>query len=166
MFIYRKATIEDLNKIWDKDINNHPNDDRWKRWKDRYIKDNQEGKCATFVVLKNDTPIGQITVLYSPDCGSVAGKPLLCNGKDTANMNAFRIEKEYEGQGHISKLVKMAEEYSKKLGIKYMTIGSEAKESRNLGIYLHFGYNKFIMHEFDDEEEDNPLVLYYQKELK
>ena len=46
-----------------------------------------------------------------------------------------------------------------------MTIGSEAKESRNLSIYLHFGYNKFIMHEFDKEEEDNPLVLYYQKEL-
>lgn len=165
MFVYRKATVDDLNKIWDKDINNHPNDDRWKKWKDRYIKDNEQGKCATFVVLHNESPIGQITVLYSPECGSVAGRPQLCNGIDTANMNAFRIEKEYEGQGHISKLVKMAEEYSKGLGIKYMTIGSEAKESRNLGIYLHFGYTQFIMHEFDDEEDDNPLVLYYKKTL-
>ena len=111
-FIYRKATVDDLNRIWDKDIANHPNDDRWKRWKDRYIKDNEENKCATFVVLTDDKPIGQITVLYSPECGSVAGRPLLCNGKDIANMNAFRIEKAYEGQGHISKLVKMAKDLS------------------------------------------------------
>ncbi len=165
MFTYRKATREDLEKIWDKDIAKHPNDDRWKRWKNRYILDNEENKCATFVVLDNENPIGQITVLYSPECGSVAGRPLLCNGTDTANMNAFRIEKAYEGQGHISKLVKMAEEYSKRVGIKYMTIGSEAKESRNLGIYLHFGYNEFLMYEFDDEEEDKPLVLYYKKPL-
>ena len=59
-------------------------------------------------------------------------------------MNACRIEKKYEGQGHISKLVKMAEQYAKKQGITYLTIGSEAKESRNLGIYLHFGYTEFI----------------------
>ena len=80
-------------------------------------------------------------------------------------MNAFRIEKCYEGQGHISKLVKMAEEYSKQKGIKYLTIGSEAKESRNLGIYLHFGYTKFIMHEIYEEDEEESLVVYYQKEL-
>lgn len=165
MFIYRKATREDLEKIWDKDIAKHPNDDRYVKWKDRYIKDNEQCKCATFVVLHNESPIGQITVLYSPECGSVAAKPLLCNGIDTANMNAFRIEKEYEGQGHISKLVKMAEEYSKSLGIKYMTIGSEAKESRNLGIYLHFGYNQFIMHEFYVEDDEEILIVYYKKEL-
>ena len=59
----------------------------------------------------------------------------------------------------------MGEEYARKLGYTYMSIGSEARESRNLAIYLHFGYTKFIMSEIDDEEEDSPLVLYYKKEL-
>ena len=76
-------------------------------------------------------------------------------------MNAFRIDKEYEGKGHISKLVKMAEHYAKERGVKYLTIGSEAKESRNLAIYLHFGYSDFIMSDIEDDE----LVLYYGKKI-
>jgi CBS domain-containing protein len=77
---------------------------------------------------------------------------MLCDGKDIANMNAFRIEKQYEGQGHISKLVKMAEKFAKEKGFKVLTIGSEAKESRNLGIYLHFGYTEFVTHFVEDDE--------------
>ena len=50
----------------------------------------------------------------------------------------LELKKKYEGQGHISKLVKMAEQYAKSQGITYLTIGSEAKKSRNLGLYLHF----------------------------
>ena len=48
--------------------------------------------ATTFVVLNNDEPIGQITVLFSPECSAVKNRPLLCNGIKTANMNAFRIE--------------------------------------------------------------------------
>ena len=77
------------------------------------------------------------------------------------NLNAFRIEKNYEGQGHISKLVKLAEKYAKRKKIKYLTIGSEAKESRNLGIYLHFGYNEFVT----SFVEDGNLVLFYGKNI-
>lgn len=86
---------------------------------------------------------------------------MLCNGKDRANMNAFRIEKQFEGQGHVSRLVKMAEAYAKERGISYLTIGSEAKESRNLAIYLHFGYTTFIT----SFVEDGDLVLFYGKEI-
>lgn len=162
MFYYRKATIEDLNKIWDKDIKKHNGDDVWKRWKKQYISYNQNDECVTFVVLDNDRPVGQITLLFSPNCSAVKDRPMLCDGKTIANMNAFRIDKEYEGQGHISKLVKMAESYAKERGIKTLTIGSEAKESRNLAIYLHFGYTEFVTHIIEDDE----LILFYQKELK
>ena len=31
--IYRLATLDDLNNVWDKDINRNPDDERWKRWK-------------------------------------------------------------------------------------------------------------------------------------
>lgn len=161
MFIYRKATLTDLEKIWNKDIKENENDERYIKWKKQYIEYNNTDKCATFVVLHNDEPIGQITVLFSPDCSAVKNRPELCNGTDTANMNAFRIEKKYENQGHISKLVKMAEEYAKKKGIKYLTIGSEAKESRNLAIYLHFGYTEFVTSKF----EDGDLIIYYRKNL-
>ena len=111
--------------------------------------------------MNDDDPIGQITVIFSPECSAVKNRPMLCDGKTTGNMNAFRIEKEYEGQGHISKLVRMAEKYAKDKGLKYLTIGSEAKESRNLSIYLHFGYREIVT-SFVEEDE---LVLFYKKAI-
>lgn len=161
MFVYRKATIDDLEKIWNMDIKNNPGEDCWIKWKDQYIDYNKKGEASTFVVLDDDKPVGQITVLFSINCSAVKDRPMLCDGKIIANMNAFRIEKEYEGQGHISKLVKMAEKYAKEKGVKYLTIGSEAKESRNLAIYLHFGYKEFVTHMIEDGE----LILFYKKEI-
>ena len=137
MFNYRKATISDLESIWNKDIEQNKDDQRYLKWKQ------------------------QVTILFSPNCSAVKNRPKLCNGTDTANMNAFRIEKKYENQGHISKLVKMAEEFARSKGIKFLTIGSEAKESRNLAIYLHFGYTEFVTSMI----EDNDLILYYKKTL-
>ena len=158
---YRKATIEDLEKIWNNDILENPNDEDYKRWKHQYIENNKLGKCATFVAVDNSNPIAQITVLFSTECSAVKDRLMLCDGKTRANMNAFRIQKKYEGQGHISKLVKMAEQYAKEQGITYLTIGSEAKESRNLAIYLHFGYTEFITSFI----ENCDLVLFYGKSI-
>lgn len=161
MIKYRKATLEDLEKIWNKDIANNIGEDCWVRWKGQYIEYNKTGKAITFVVVDNNEPVGQITVLFSSDCSAVKNRPMLCDGKTIANMNAFRIDKKYEGQGHISKLVKMAEEYAKERGVTYLSIGSEAKESRNLAIYLHFGYTEFIT----SFVEDGNLVLFYGKKI-
>lgn len=77
------------------------------------------------------------------------------------NVNALRIEKDWEGQGHMSRLMGVLEEYARGLGLKALTIGVDAWETRNLGIYLHWGYDTFVM----AEEEDGDLVLYYAKKL-
>ena len=100
-------------------------------------------------------------MLLSPKCKAVRNRKKLCDGKDTANLNALRIQKEYEGKGHISKLVKEIEKYALSAGYSYLTIGVEAKETRNLAIYLHWGYNEFIM----SAKEEGKLVLYFQKKL-
>ena len=160
-FEYRAATREDLERLWEKDIAENAGEDCWLRWREQYLAYNERGDARTFAVLANGEPIGQITVLFSPDCSAVAGRPMLCNGRDVANMNAFRIEKAYEGQGHISRLVRMAEAYAKDRGISYLTIGCEARESRNLAIYLHFGYTELVT----SLTEGGELVLYYGKRI-
>ena len=161
MIVYRIATKEDLETIWDKDISKNNGEAQWVRWKQQYLAYNKSGKATTLVVLDNDEPVGQITILFSTDCSAVNGKSMLCNGTNIANLNAFRIDKKYEGQGHISKLVKMAEAFAKSKGISYLTIGCEAKESRNLAIYLHWGYTEFIT----SMTEDNELILFYGKRI-
>lgn len=161
--IYRKATEQDLEIIWNKNINSHKNDSRWSRWKEEYISYNKDNLAVTFVAV-DDEPVGEITILFSGKCKAVKDKPLLADGKTIANLNAFRIEKRYEGKGHISKLLKVAEAYAKERGVTELTIGVEATETRNIAIYLHWGFSEFVMSEID-EEENNALVLYYKKTI-
>lgn len=164
--IYREATLEDLENVWNKDIRAHPNDERWVKWKQEYINYNKDGDLKTFVAVTDEhNVIAQISVVFSSKVKCVQGKKKLCDNEHICNMNAFRCDKEYEGNGHISKLVKMGEEYARQKGYKNITIGSEARETRNLSIYFHFGYRTFLMCEIDEGEEDKPLVLYYGKDL-
>ena len=53
------------------------------------------------------------------------------------------------------------EAYAKEHGYARLTIGVEAQEARNLAIYLHWGYQEFVMSEMDGDA----LVLYYAKAL-
>lgn len=160
-FTYRLATPQDLELIWNKNIAENPEDARWVHWKEEYIRYNKTGMAQTFVVVCGEEPVGECTLILSPECNAVRGRLELADGKMVANINALRIAGEYEGQGHTSKLMAYVEEAAKVQNIRALTIGVEAKETRNLGIYLHWGYDKFIMSETEEEE----LVLYYRKEI-
>lgn len=159
MIHYRKASLEDLEQIWNRSIADNPDDPRYIRWKQQFIDDNQTGAAATFVICIDGDCVGEGTLLLSPECRAIRGRTSLCDGKISANINALRIRKEFEGQGHISKLMTAMETYAKSIGITAITIGVEASETRNLSIYLHWGFDRFVMHEVEDGE----LVLYYSK---
>lgn len=158
-FTYRLATPQDLEMIWNKNIADNPEDARWLQWKEEYIRYNMTGMAQTYVVVCGEEPVGECTLILSPECNAVRGRLCLADGKEIANINALRIAKEYEGQGHISKLMAYIEQYAGEQGIKILTIGVEAQETRNLAIYLHWGYDAFVMSETEDDE----LVLYYSK---
>lgn len=162
MILCRKATIEDLTRSWDREILENPEDKRYLRWKDQFLSLNASGKGTTFMVLEDDLPVGQGTVLFDPDARAVAGYPCLCDGKNVANVNTLRIEERLEGQGHISNLMKQLENYAVQRGCTRLTIGVEAAETRNLAIYLHWGFTEFLM----AREDEGTLVLYYGKDLK
>ncbi|MGI5899528.1 MAG: GNAT family N-acetyltransferase [Christensenellales bacterium] len=158
---YKAACESELEARWAKDIADNPGEPRWLGWKDEAIRDNRLGKCKTFVVVCGREPVGTGTLLLSPCCGAIACRKELADGINAANINALRMDKAHEGKGHMSRLVKVMEAYAKDLGYKALTIGVEAAETRNLAIYLHWGYDKLILHDI----EDGALVLYYSKHL-
>ncbi|MDR2515190.1 MAG: GNAT family N-acetyltransferase [Christensenellaceae bacterium] len=160
-FYYKPATESELIRRWDRNIAAHPGDGRWPAWKAQYLEDNRLGRCRTFVILVEDEPIGEGTLLYSPECGAIGGRLELADGERVANINALRIEKAYEGQGHISKMVRVMEQCAKEIGYRALSIGVEAAEARNLAIYLHWGFRRFLCSAI----EDGALVLYYEKRL-
>lgn len=160
-FVYKAASTEELEVVWDKEIAEHMGNDQWITWKAEYIEDNKSGKCKTFVILCDNHPVGQGTLLFSSECNGIGGRMELADGQNIANVNALRIDKKYEGQGHISNLIKVMEGYAAKEGYKRLTIGVEAKEVRNHSIYLHWGYHLFVKSEI----EGGSVVLYYSKLL-
>ena len=153
---YKKASIAELELRWDKNISDNIGDERWVAWKSIAVENHKKEKCITFVVLYGEEPIGEGTLIFLPQ---------------SVEINGLRIDKQYEGNGHISKLVKIMEQYAKKDGYKTAIIGVEPKETRNLAIYLHWGYDKFLKLEISDFEEsktfwkEEGLILYYSKKL-
>lgn len=160
-WVYRKASLSDLNALWADNIARNPGDPRYLRWRDQFIADNVSGAAATFVAVVDGQPVGEGTLLFSPDCRAIRGRRMLADGKSTANVNALRIRKEYEGQGHISRLMQAAEQYAKDLGFTHLTIGVEMEETRNQAIYHHWGFDEPVL----SETEDGAQILYYRKAL-
>ena len=158
---YRQATRSDLEALWARSILENPGDPRYIRWRDQFIRDNASGAAATFAVILDGEPVGEGTLLFSPECRAVRGRTCLADGKTTANINALRIREEFEGRGHISTLVKRMEDHARSIGYSTVTIGVEACEHRNRAIYSHWGYVNLIL----EEAEDGEQVLYYAKNL-
>ena len=153
---YRIITDAEFDLLWDRNIAADPHEPMWPVWRQRFRERIDRGQAITFGVILDGDPVGEGTLEMR------TGKdPRLCNGCDTAYLSALRICKAHEGQGHISRLVKTIEDHARDLGFARMTIGAEASEARNLGIYLHWGYTEFVM----SEGEDRELTLYYAKKL-
>lgn len=161
MYQYRKAAPDDLKFLWNKNIADHRSDPQWSAWKAEYIGYNRSGMGMSFAVIHNGRPVGEGTLLFSPECSAIRGRTALADGCRTANINALRIRKKHEGKGYISALVRMMEQYAAEHGYTHLTIGVEARETRNLAIYLHWGYDELVT----AEQEDGELVLYYAKNL-
>ena len=161
IYTHRPATPEDLERLWTYNIESHPGDARWVRWKTEYIGYNERGVARTFAVLADGVPVGEGTLLFDPGCKAVNGRLVLADGKRVANVNALRIQKTHEGKGQISRLVALMEQAAREMGYTRLTIGVDECETRNRAIYEHWGYTRLLFSEMDDGE----LVLYYEKEL-
>lgn len=157
----RKATQEDLDRLWDRSIAENPGDPSWIRWKKQFLDDNASGAAATFAVVCDGEPVGEGTLLFSPACRAIRQRLWLADGERVCNINALRIRPEHEGRGHISRLVAVMEEYARSQGYDRVTIGVEAAEPRNLAIYRHWGFDEFVGTEMDGDA----LVLYYARGL-
>jgi len=160
-YVCRPATMEDLERIWEKNIRHNPGDERWASWREEYMSYNRTGMALTYVVVCDGEPVGEGTLLFSPECGAIAGRTMLADGMQVANINALRIEKAHEGQGHISAMVRLMEAEAARRGYRRLTIGVEEKEERNQAIYRHWGYERLVL----TEVEDGETVYYFEKDL-
>lgn len=169
------ATKEEVERIFNYEIANHTNDNRWNIWKEETIKWTLNGKAIMYVGMVNDRVITSAIAALSKDIIQNAGEKSeedeLVN-KTTAYLSAFRTVKAYEGKGYFSKLYKFMEMDLRKKGYNKLTLGVEPKDVRNMKIYFKWGFDKYIKTAYetyppknDFVEEETYLVNYYYKEL-
>lgn len=157
----RRATLGDLIPVWQHNVDAHPNDPCWERWRDEYIGYHKTGAAESFVIRIGGECVGEGTLLYSPACSAINGRLQLADGRTIANVNALRIRKAFEGRCHVSAMMRLMERHAKSRGVTRLTIGVEACEMRNRAIYEHMGYTIPLF----EENEDGETVLYYAKDI-
>ena len=158
---YRATTGDDLERIWDLNVRNHPGKPIWERFRFQAFRHEERKMSKTYIALRNGEPLGEGTLLFDPACEAVGDLKYIVIPGEATDVNGLRIVKKYEGEGRISRLMKVMEEDAKRLGFREITIGVEPLESRNLAIYLHWGYTRYLEYEFDE----GALVIYYGNTL-
>ena len=89
-----------------------------------------------------------------------------------AYLEAFRVKKEFEGQGYFSKVYRFMEQYLAGLGFKTLVLGVEPTEERNRQIYFYLGFTNFLHRKIETyppkregEPPEDIIVDYYSKEI-
>jgi len=133
----RIATIEELEKWWDKKIENQPNNPAYKIWKENFVEGNKNGSRKTFFVFDEGEYVGQGTLLLKSNDDVMTGDA-------KAEIIKLEINKVHRGKGIATLIYKAIEKYAKENDISTLTIGVEPCEIRNMQIYFHWGFVNFL----------------------
>lgn len=163
-YICKIATVGDMNKKWDYEINKADDDKaNWIVWKELHITNFNKGLTIPYYGFLNDEIICEAT--------AVLDKRVIQNGDnlindETAYLMAFRTNLEYQGKGYFRELFKYMINDLKSRGYKYVTLGVEPSEVKNKEIYSRYGFNDFIKENYEKYQDDTKvLVEYYRKTL-
>ncbi len=105
----------------------------------KFFYNNITGGNAIFWTLDKDGEL--IAELYA--FFNLADKDF-ADGKTTAYLCAFRVKKEYRGQGNGTRLMTTVLAELKEMGFRNVTIGVGQDEPRNLRLYQRFGFTTKI----------------------
>lgn len=165
------ATKQDVINYYDEKISNNPTDESLKIYKNHFVSAVEEKTRICYFGILNNQIICKTTAVVSLLDRFVQNKENLIDN-NTAYLTAFQTKPEFEGKGYFSKLYKFMEQDLKKRGFKKLTLGVEPCEVRNMQIYFHLGYTKFIKHGFETyepitkcEKGETVLVCFYEKKL-
>ncbi len=163
-YICKIATIDEMNKKWDYEINKATIDkDNYIIWKKDNIERFQKGLIIPYYGLLNDEIICECTAII--DASIVKNQSDLVN-KNTAYLSAFRTKEEYQGKGYFSKLFKYMIDDLKKRGYEYVTLGVEPEELKNKAIYEHYGFTELVKKSIEVYPDGTKIkVEYYKKKI-
>lgn len=163
-FICKIASIEEMHKKWNYEIQKNSDDPDWPIWKACALERTIKGQSISYYGVLDGKIITEGTALLDPEV--VQNAERLVDEKN-AYLCAFRTIEEYQGQGWFSKLFHFMLEDLKAKGYERVTLGVEPCEVKNMMIYFHYGFTEFVKMGIERYPGGEQIdVLYYAKELR
>ena len=149
---FRKITIEEFEKLKRLFPNN---EDMWIKYKKKRLEQLKKQELDVFIIEEDEKAIGEITVNYR---NNTLETETILNRR--VYLEAFRVDKKYQGQGLGQKLINYCIEYLKNIGYTEFTIGVEDDNEIAKHIYFKLGFNKAIDKGHGDEFDPSEYTLY------
>ena len=150
---FRKIEIEEFDRL---KILFPGNEKLWENYKRMQIEKLKKKQIDIFVIENNMDIIGEITANYKSNKLENEAKI-----KVRAYLEAFRIEKNYRGNGLGQKLINYCIDYLRNIGYTEFTIGVGDENEIAKHIYFKLGFTEMIGrgHGYDFDRSEYNLYL-------
>lgn len=164
MYLCKIASLEEVNRKWDYEIEHNINDARnWIIWKSHFLENFKNDYIIPYYGILDGNIICEATAMLNSEAVQNS-EGLVGNG--VVYLSAFRTIEEYQGKGYFSKLMKFMLNDLKQRGIVRVTLGVEPAEETNKKIYAHYGFNEYIKSATEIYPDGTVIdVDYYGKNL-
>jgi hypothetical protein len=164
MYLCKIASLEEMNRKWDYEIEHNINDARnWIIWKSHFLENFKNDYIIPYYGILDGNIICEATAMLNSEVVQNS-EGLVGNG--VVYLSAFRTIEEYQGKGYFSKLMKFMLNDLKQRGIVRVTLGVEPAEETNKKIYAHYGFNEYIKSATEVYPDGTVIdVDYYGKNL-
>lgn len=151
-YIFKKITKDEFEKLY----NLFPdNDEMWLKYKDMRFREFDNKEIDVYVIELDNSFIGELTINYvSHDLKSET----IPNQR--VYLQAFRLDKKYQGLGLGQKLIQYTLSDLEKQGFTEFTIGVEEDNELAKHIYFKFGFTEAIDKGYGDEFDPTDYTLY------
>lgn len=149
---FKKIKIEEFDKL---KILFPSNEELWIKYKEKRLKQLEENEIDVFVVEENNNFIGEITCNYKNHDLQTETIP-----DKRVYLEAFRIDKNYQGKGLGQELINYCIKYLFDIGYTEFTIGVEDDNEVAKHIYFKLGFTERIDKGYGDEFDPSEYTLY------
>ena len=131
------------------------NEEMWIKYKKKRLQQFEKQEIDVFVIEDNKDIIGELTVNYKSHQIETETIP-----NKRVYLEAFRVDKKYQGQGLGQKLINYCIDYLTNIGYTEFTIGVEDDNEIAKHIYFKLGFTNAIDKGYGDEFDLSEYTLY------
>lgn len=146
-------------KKFDKLHNLFPDHEQmWAKYRDMRLKEFDNKEIDVYVIERDHAFIGELTIHYTSQALASETIP-----GQRVYLQAFRLDKKYQGLGLGQKLIQYALSDLEQQGYTEFTIGVEEDNEKAKHIYFKFGFTEAIDRGCGDEFDPSDHTLYIRK---